>query len=75
LWHPDEPALFQDMSALGKFDFSQSIQLEMRTPEDFSGLTRRWVVVSGKFGFDPNFRGIGYKGVFVVDTIASDPAD
>jgi hypothetical protein len=75
LWHVDEPTLFEDMSALDKFDFARSIQLEMHRGADFAELTRRQVIVSGHFGYDASFHGIGYKGVFVVDTISLDPTD
>ncbi len=75
LWHPDEPVLFADMRALQHMDFSRSIRLEMQVKTDYGYLDRRPVIVSGNFGFDPNFHGIGYKGVFIVDKIVPNPGD
>ena len=75
LWHPDEPVLFADMRALQHMDFSRSIRLEMHEKTDFGYLDRLPVIVSGEFGFDPNFHGIGYKGIFIVDKIVPNPGD
>jgi hypothetical protein len=75
LWHGDEPVLFADRVALKHFNFSRSIGLEMQAKTDYGYLDRLPVIVSGKFGFDPNFNGIGYKGIFIVEGIVPNPAD